>query len=48
MTLRIYGPDYDESFEVTDDNRMRERVSVTVELHNRDNPDDQWQVEEIE
>lgn len=46
--LRIFGKNYDETFEVTVDNIMEIRVSLTVELHNRDNPDDLWQVEEID
>lgn len=48
MKLRIYGDDYDETFEVTEDNNMVYRVAVTVELHNRDNPTMLWSVEEIE
>ena len=47
MTLRITGANYDETFEVTPDNQMVERVAITVELHNRDYPDDPWTVEEV-
>jgi hypothetical protein len=48
MKLRIKGKKYDATFDVTLDNDMEHRVGLTVELHNRDNPDDQWTVEVID
>lgn len=44
-SLTIIGKDYRETFDVTPDNDMVHRVDLSVELHNRDNPDDLWTVE---
>ena len=46
--IRIFGKNYDEIFDVTDQNNMKSRAEMTIYLHNRDNPDNNWSMEEIE